>query len=93
MKDCDFVFNFAAVHRPKEIDDFDKTNHLFFDELLSYAEQVKDRKLGKAASDTLKWREKNVQERVSYALIQGNEQFIVEDIEELRQQSESPVQY
>lgn len=61
------------------------------DELLSYAEQVKDRKLGKAASDTLKWREKNVQERVSYALIQGNEQFIVEDIEELRQQSESPM--
>ncbi len=35
VKDCDFVFNFAAVHRPKEIDDFDKTNHLFFDELLS----------------------------------------------------------
>lgn len=34
LKDCDFVFNFAAVHRPKEAAEFDKTNHLFFDELL-----------------------------------------------------------
>lgn len=35
VKDCEFVFNFAAVHRPKETDEFDKTNHLFFDELLA----------------------------------------------------------
>jgi len=33
-KDCDFVYNFAAVHRPKEITEFDKVNHLFFDDLL-----------------------------------------------------------
>lgn len=33
-KDCDFVFNFAAVHRPKDSGEFDKVNHLFFDELL-----------------------------------------------------------
>jgi len=32
--DCDFVFNFAAVHRPKENSEFEKVNHLFFDELL-----------------------------------------------------------
>lgn len=33
-KDCDFVFNFAAVHRPKENSEFDKVNHLFFGDLL-----------------------------------------------------------
>ena len=34
-KDCDFVFNFAAVHRPKENSEFEKVNHLFFDDLLN----------------------------------------------------------
>ncbi len=34
VKDCDFVFNFAAVHRPKDTNEFDRINHLFFDELL-----------------------------------------------------------
>lgn len=33
-KDCDFVFNFAAVHRPKEVSEFEKVNHVFFDDLL-----------------------------------------------------------
>ena len=32
--DCDFVFNFAAVHRPKENSEFEKVNHVFFDDLL-----------------------------------------------------------
>lgn len=29
-KDCDFVYNFAAVHRPKDDGEFDVVNHLFF---------------------------------------------------------------
>lgn len=33
-KDCDFVYNFAAVHRPKTEDEFDKVNHRFFCGLL-----------------------------------------------------------
>lgn len=33
-KDCDFVYNFAAVHRPKDTSEFDKVNHVFFDDLL-----------------------------------------------------------
>lgn len=33
-KDCDFVYNFAAVHRPKETTEFDTVNHLYFDNLL-----------------------------------------------------------
>ncbi|MBE6684092.1 MAG: NAD-dependent epimerase/dehydratase family protein [Ruminococcaceae bacterium] len=32
--DCDFVFNFAAVHRPKDASEFEKVNHVFFDDLL-----------------------------------------------------------
>ncbi len=34
-KDCDFVYNFAAVHRPKDVCEFEKVNHLFFDDLLA----------------------------------------------------------
>ena len=33
-RDCDFVFNFAAVHRPKEITEFEKVNHVFLEDLL-----------------------------------------------------------
>lgn len=33
-KDCDFVYNFAAVHRPKKEDEFDAVNHKFFRGLL-----------------------------------------------------------
>ena len=33
-KDCDFVYNFAAVHRPKSEDEFDAVNHKFFCGLL-----------------------------------------------------------
>ena len=32
--DCDFVFNFAAVHRPKDVSEFKQTNYLFLEELL-----------------------------------------------------------
>lgn len=62
------------------------------DKLLNYAESVKDRKSGSNNSpETLKWREKPVVERVAYSLLKGYEQFIQEDIEELRQQLESPM--
>lgn len=33
-KDCDFVYNFAAVHRPKSEDEFETVNHKFFAGLL-----------------------------------------------------------
>lgn len=62
------------------------------DKLLNYAESIKDRKSGSNNSvDNLKWREKPVVERVAYSLLKGYEQFIQEDIEELRQQLESPM--
>lgn len=33
-EDCDFVYNFAAVHRPKSEDEFEQVNHKFFSGLL-----------------------------------------------------------
>ncbi len=38
-KDCDFVYNFAAVHRPKTEDEFDKVNHQLFSGLLDLLKQ------------------------------------------------------
>ena len=33
-KECDFVFHLAAVHRPKDLTEFEKVNYLFFADLL-----------------------------------------------------------
>ncbi len=42
-KDCDFVFNFAAVHRPKEVSEFEQVNYVFFDDLLKLLEKYDNR--------------------------------------------------
>ena len=42
-KDCDFVFNFAAVHRPKETSEFEMVNHVFFDDLLGLLKKNNNR--------------------------------------------------
>lgn len=42
-KDCDFVFNFAAVHRPKDMCEFEKVNHIFFNDLLELLKKHKNR--------------------------------------------------
>lgn len=33
--ECDFLFHFAAVHRPEDESEFEKVNHLFFADLLA----------------------------------------------------------
>ena len=38
-KDCDFVYNLAAVHRPEDKEDFNKVNFLLFDEILGLLEK------------------------------------------------------
>lgn len=38
-KDCDFVFNFAAVHRPKDASKFEQINHVFLEDLLEMLEK------------------------------------------------------
>lgn len=38
-KDCDFVYNFAAVHRPKDEKEFGEVNYTYFDNLLAMLKQ------------------------------------------------------
>ena len=39
LKDCDFLFHFAAVHRPKDSNEFYKVNDDFFEKVLSTLER------------------------------------------------------
>lgn len=41
-KDCDFVYHFAAVHRPVRDEEFMKVNYEFFQTLLSYLRENKN---------------------------------------------------
>lgn len=58
--------------------------------LLEYAETVKGE--GKKKELDLSWRQNNVNERLSYALVKGIVEFIDEDVEECRKQFERPIQ-
>ena len=57
--------------------------------LVTFAENVKGGAREKV--EDLSWRQLPVNERISHALVQGITQFIVEDTEEARQQSERPL--
>ncbi len=52
--------------------------------LLEIAERYRAQK-GEAAVETLAWREKDVRDRLTYALVHGIDQYVVEDTEEVRQ--------
>ena len=53
--------------------------------LLDVAEQYKDQKSGAAArSKDLSWRENDVSKRLEYALVNGIDEFVVDDTEEAR---------
>lgn len=55
------------------------------EDLLTYAEQIKDQNEGrKSEGPDLSWREKPVQERLSYALVKGIGDYAEEDAEEAR---------
>lgn len=58
--------------------------------LLEFAETVKGTKVEKAAD--LSWRENPLQDRITHALVKGLDTFIVEDVEEARQQAERPLE-
>ncbi|MDG2070981.1 MAG: methionine synthase [Pseudomonadales bacterium] len=45
-----------------------------------------------AKTEDLSWREASVTERLSYALVQGNNKFILEDTEEARQSFDRPIE-
>ncbi|MFW5725062.1 MAG: methionine synthase [Bacteroidota bacterium] len=55
--------------------------------LLMYAEQVKDQQEEKKGdSDKNAWRELQIRERLSHALVKGKDEFIEDDVEEMRRQ-------
>tara|TARA_B100000508_G_scaffold141092_1_gene146413 strand:- start:68823 stop:71507 length:2685 start_codon:yes stop_codon:yes gene_type:complete len=58
--------------------------------LLEFAESFKGE--GKKKEVDLSWREGNVNERLSHALVKGIVEYIEEDTEEARQQHERPIQ-
>lgn len=59
------------------------------EKLLDFAETVK----GTAKSKTvdLSWRENSLQDRITHALVKGIDAYIIDDVEEARQQSEKPL--
>jgi len=61
------------------------------DRLLEFAETVKGEK-GKQRVVDLSWREKEVRERLSYALVKGITEFIEEDTEECRLIFDRPIE-
>ncbi len=58
--------------------------------LLEFSETVKGTK--KEQKIDLSWREKSLQDRVTHALVKGVDAYIIEDIEEARQQATEPVE-
>ncbi|MEL6986891.1 MAG: methionine synthase, partial [Bacteroidota bacterium] len=58
--------------------------------LVEYAEQVKGG--GKVIKKDLSWREGSLSERITHSLVKGITEFIVEDVEEARQQFDQPLQ-
>jgi 5-methyltetrahydrofolate--homocysteine methyltransferase len=58
--------------------------------LLEIAERAKGGGKKRGAERDLSWREKPVKERLSYALVHGLNEFIVEDTEEARLEAERP---
>lgn len=61
------------------------------EELVKFAEQVKGSG-GKAIGEDLSWRESNVQQRITHALVKGIDKFIEIDIEECRHLYPAPLQ-
>jgi 5-methyltetrahydrofolate--homocysteine methyltransferase len=69
---------------------FDKHNDAT-ERLLEYSETVKGDKKEQAAK-VLEWRKEPLQDRITHSLVKGIDAFIIEDVEEARQESENPIE-
>ncbi|WP_142786608.1 methionine synthase [Changchengzhania lutea] len=58
--------------------------------LLDFAETVKGSKVEKGLN--LSWRENSLQDRITHALVKGIDAFIIEDVEQARQEAEKPIE-
>src|SRR5699024_9236249 len=59
--------------------------------LVDYAERIKQDD-GEEEEDTEEWREEPVEKRIEHALVKGITEYIVDDVEEVRQQSEHAIE-
>lgn len=59
--------------------------------LVDYAEQIKEDSTQTTAKKE-EWREKPVEERIKHALVKGIVEYIVDDVEEARQQYDHPIE-
>ncbi|PQJ75118.1 methionine synthase [Polaribacter gangjinensis] len=57
--------------------------------LLDFAETVKGKSVEKTAD--LSWREGSLQDKITHALVKGIDAFIIEDVEQARQQATKPI--
>jgi 5-methyltetrahydrofolate--homocysteine methyltransferase len=60
--------------------------------LVEFAEQVRGQSNEVKESDKLKWREGELQERITHALVKGIAEFIEEDVEQARLLADKPIQ-
>ncbi len=58
--------------------------------LLEFAETVKGTKAEKTVD--LSWREKPLQDRITHALVKGIDAYIIEDVEQARQEADKPIE-
>ncbi len=58
--------------------------------LLDFAETVKGSKAEKTVD--LSWREGTIQDRITHALVKGIDAFIIEDVEQARQEASKPIE-
>ena len=58
--------------------------------LLDFAETVKGSK--KEAGADVSWRENSLQEKITHALVKGIDAFIIEDVEQARQEADAPIE-
>ena len=60
--------------------------------LVEFAESVKGQTATEKDSDKLKWRELDLQSRITHALVKGITEYIEEDTEEARQKADKPIE-
>ncbi len=62
------------------------------EELITLAESFKGQAASQKSGQDLSWRENNVQERLTHALVKGIDDYVTEDTEEARQQFAEPIE-
>ena len=60
--------------------------------LVEFAESVRGQAANEKESDKLKWREKDLQSRITHALVKGITEYIEEDTEEARLLADKPIE-